>query len=405
MELATERIRFLSTRRCRHFLAAIAPRLLQAIAATPDPDFTLVNLSKVSDSLGGKGVLWELFSFNPPTLQLYVELCSSSQYLSGILTSNPGMIDELMDSLLLDKLPTLGVLRSDAGRAVPRGGRHRPDPAQLQERAAAARRRARHPGQGDRSKPRPARCPISPRRACEQITQARVRQAGGQARRADDRRRAARPASRASWSIVALGKFGGRELNYYSDLDLMFLYEADGMTVHDAPLRDATRPPPTSISSASSASGSSRSPASLGPYGRLYEIDPRLRPTGKSGALATSLAEFGRYFAEGHGPALGAAGAVQSPRRVCARRGSRRTREPWCSERGVRPMLGSRRCRSRAADAGAAGRNRRRRATSSAGQADWSTSSSWCRCCSSSTATTTRAFACPARSRRCGLAD
>ncbi len=106
MELSSEKIRFLSTRRCRHFLAAIAPRLLAAIAKTPDPDFTLINLSKVSDSLGGKGVLWELFSFNPPTLHLYVELCSSSQYLSGILTSNPGMLDELLDSLLLDKLPT-----------------------------------------------------------------------------------------------------------------------------------------------------------------------------------------------------------------------------------------------------------------------------------------------------------
>src|SRR6185369_8926067 len=112
MELASEKIRFLSTRRCRHFLAAIAPRLLRAIAKTPDPDFTLVNLSKVSDSLGGKGVLWELFSFNPPTLHLYVELCSSSQYLSNILTSNPGMLDELLDSLLLDKLPTREVLES-----------------------------------------------------------------------------------------------------------------------------------------------------------------------------------------------------------------------------------------------------------------------------------------------------
>ena len=99
MALGEEKIRFLSTRRCRHFLAAIAPQLLQAIAATPDPDSTLVNLDKVSDSLGGKGVLWELFSFNPPSLRLYVELCAYSPYLSGILTSNPGMIDGLMDSL------------------------------------------------------------------------------------------------------------------------------------------------------------------------------------------------------------------------------------------------------------------------------------------------------------------
>ena len=60
MALATEKIRFLSTRRCRHFLAAIAPRLLAAIAATPEPDTTLVNLSRVSDSLGGKAALWEL---------------------------------------------------------------------------------------------------------------------------------------------------------------------------------------------------------------------------------------------------------------------------------------------------------------------------------------------------------
>ena len=110
MALATEKIRFLSTRRCRHFLAAIAPRLLAAIAATPDPDSTLVNLSRVSDSLGGKGVLWELFSFNPPSLELYVRLCAASPYLAGILTSNPGMIDELMDSLLVEQLPTLAIL-------------------------------------------------------------------------------------------------------------------------------------------------------------------------------------------------------------------------------------------------------------------------------------------------------
>ncbi len=55
MALAEEKIPFLSTRRCRHFLASIAPRLLAAIAETADPDATLVNLSKVSDSLGGKG--------------------------------------------------------------------------------------------------------------------------------------------------------------------------------------------------------------------------------------------------------------------------------------------------------------------------------------------------------------
>ena len=57
MALAEEKIRFLSTRRCRHFLAAIAPQLLAAIAATADPDFDAGEPRQVSDSLGGKGVL------------------------------------------------------------------------------------------------------------------------------------------------------------------------------------------------------------------------------------------------------------------------------------------------------------------------------------------------------------
>jgi glutamate-ammonia-ligase adenylyltransferase len=113
--LAEERARFLSTRRCRHFLAAIAPRLLATIGRTPDPDATLLQLAAVADSLGGKGVLWELFSFNPPTLDLTVQLCASSPFLAGILVGNPGMIDELLDSLVVERLPTPEGLDEELG--------------------------------------------------------------------------------------------------------------------------------------------------------------------------------------------------------------------------------------------------------------------------------------------------
>src|SRR5581483_10732674 len=113
LQLATENTPFLSTARCRHFLASIAPRLLRALAETPDPDMALVNLEKVSASLGGKGVLWELFSFNPPSLKLYVDLCAWSPFLSEILISNPGMIDELLDSLVLNQPRTAGELRAE----------------------------------------------------------------------------------------------------------------------------------------------------------------------------------------------------------------------------------------------------------------------------------------------------
>ena len=48
----------------------------------------------------------------------------------------------------------------------------------------------------------------------------------------------ARRANRVAFVLFALGKFGGRELNYHSDLDLVFVYEADGRT---APPTTATR--------------------------------------------------------------------------------------------------------------------------------------------------------------------
>ena len=121
VQLAQESVPFLSTRRCRHFLASIAPRLLRAVADTPDPDMALVNLEKVTTSLGAKTVLWELFSFNPPSLKLYVDLCAWSQFLSEILINNPGMIDELLDSLVLNQPRTRRRAARGAGRAVPRG--------------------------------------------------------------------------------------------------------------------------------------------------------------------------------------------------------------------------------------------------------------------------------------------
>src|SRR5207249_10390662 len=123
-QLATEPVPFLSTRRCRQFFASILPRLLRALADTPDPDMALVNLEKVTASLGAKGVLWELFSFNPPSLKLYVELCAGSQYLSEILINNPGMIDELLDSLVLNQQRTAVDLRVE----LPELGRTASDP-------------------------------------------------------------------------------------------------------------------------------------------------------------------------------------------------------------------------------------------------------------------------------------
>jgi glutamate-ammonia-ligase adenylyltransferase len=298
MALGEEKIRFLSTRRCRHFLAAIAPQLLQAVAATADPDAAIVHLDKVSDSLGGKGVLWELFSFNPPSLHLYVELCAYSPHLSGILISNPGMLDGLMDSLVLDKLPNRDQMRemlAELCRAA-----EDLDPIlhsfKNDEQLRVGVRDLL--GKADVQSTTGALSDIA--EVC--LAQIAAREQEKLATKFGWPRigEGARAGDRCEMVILAMGKFGGREMNYHSDLDLVFLYEADGQTAFDFGPWSARS---TSNQHFFSELGQRiiKSTGHLSGYGKLYEVDARLRPTGKSGALACPLAEFSRYFAEGNG--------------------------------------------------------------------------------------------------------
>jgi glutamate-ammonia-ligase adenylyltransferase len=299
MALAEEKIPFLSTRRCRHFLAAIAPRLLRAIAHTADPDATLVNLSKVSDSLGGKGVLWELFSFNPPSLSLYVELCATSPFLCDILTGNPGMIDELLDSLLLDKLPDRDQLERDLSELTRAAEDIEPI---LHSFKSAQQLRI---GVRDVLGKEPIEKVNAALSELAEVCVRRIAQAEYEKLAAKfgepmvaTGENMGRPAELV---IVALGKFGGRELNYHSDLDLVFLYDADGSTFHARRSRKSSATTTNQHFFSELAQRVVKVAGHLGPYGRLYEIDPRLRPTGRSGRLATSLAELSRYFTDGEG--------------------------------------------------------------------------------------------------------
>jgi len=298
MALAEERIRFLSTRRCRHFLASIAPRLLEAIAATPDPDSTLVNLSRVSDSLGGKGALWELFSFNPPSLRLYVELCAHSPYLCDILTTNPGMIDGLMDSLVLDKLPSLGSLE----RTLSDLSWHAEDIDPIL-----------HSFKNDQQLRVGVRDVLNKddllatTGALSDIAQTCLAQiAAWESQRLVQKLgrptivEGPRAGETAELAVLAMGKFGGREMNYHSDLDVVFLYPSDGPTAADG-MGESGKTTTNQHFFSQLAQRIIRRTSHLGALGRLYAVDARLRPTGKSGALATSLGQFARYFATGEG--------------------------------------------------------------------------------------------------------
>jgi glutamate-ammonia-ligase adenylyltransferase len=309
MSLAEETIPFLSTRRSRLFLAAIAPRLLAEIAKTPDPDATLVTLSRVSDSLGGKAALWELFSSNPSHLALCVKLCAACPYLVGILTSNPGMIDELMDSLIVERLPTLK--RLEASLTELTRGAEDLEPILLSFKNAQHLRVGVRDivGKDDIQDTHAALSDVA--EAClkeiARVESVKLIDKLGQPTIGPLPQRdgpappwSPRPEEVGMGSeliVLALGKLGGREPNYHSDLDLVFLYEAEGSTI------PGRRGSSTSNSHFFSELGQRiiKAANQFGPHGRLYEVDPRLRPTGRSGALAMPLSAFVRYFQSGEG--------------------------------------------------------------------------------------------------------
>jgi len=293
--LSEERARFLSTRRCRHFLAAIAPRLLATIGRTPDPDATLLQLAAVADSLGGKGVLWELFSFNPPSLDLTVQLCASSPFLAGILVGNPGMIDELLDSLVVERLPTPEGLDEELGGLCHGAVDIGPivHTFKVSEQLRVGVREVL--GRLDTEATTTALTAIAETvlRAVVVHEQARLMQRLGRPMIGGD------PATAL---VLAMGKFGGRELNYRSDLDIIFLYDHDGGSVPLHPEARGQGPTSNAHFFAELAQRTMKACNTLTPQGRLYEVDSRLRPSGRSGAAAVSLDEVARWFAP-DGPA------------------------------------------------------------------------------------------------------
>ena len=110
----------------------------------------------------------------------------------------------------------------------------------------------------------------------------------GLPRRVDDRGRSAT----AEFCVIALGKLGSFELNYASDIDLVFLYSDDGTTSGTGVRGEVSNREYFVKLSETIA----RIVGQSGGEGAAYRVDLRLRPHGRDGALACSLDEATRYY-------------------------------------------------------------------------------------------------------------
>src|SRR6185437_13018098 len=102
----------------------------------------------------------------------------------------------------------------------------------------------------------------------------------------------------AEFCVIALGKLGSWELNYASDIDLLFIYSDDGTTAGSSE-RDKLS---EKLSNREYFIKLSETVCKLVGHpageGAAYRVDLRLRPYGRDGTLACSLDEALKYYAK-----------------------------------------------------------------------------------------------------------
>jgi len=255
--------------RTRKFLADLFPRLLDAIAQTPDPDAALRRLERITARVGARATLYGALSEDERLLRLLVDLAGNSAFLCHILERTPGALDQLVDALATEPGRGLASFEDIPTATVPTAA----NPARIlaDYRNLEMLRIGLRDVRGERNV---AGVGADLTRLAEVI----LRLAHERARREAGRRAT-------DLVVVALGKFGGGELLYGSDLDLVF-FAPGGPELERA----------TTLARRISALIGSPSP-----HGRLYEVDHRLRPGGSSGPLVATPAQLHDYFARGIG--------------------------------------------------------------------------------------------------------
>ena len=103
-----------------------------------------------------------------------------------------------------------------------------------------------------------------------------------------------------AFTVLGLGKLGGQELNYSSDVDLMFVYDDEGEVFKEPP---AGKESPRAVMSSHQffsklAEAFNAEVSRTTEDGFLFRVDLRLRPEGDAGPLVRSLESFENYYAE-----------------------------------------------------------------------------------------------------------
>jgi glutamate-ammonia-ligase adenylyltransferase len=272
----------------RAALARLLPALLEALSAVPDPDAALSRLERfVHASGGGAGVLAVLHERGPASLELLAWALGASPFLADQLVRHPEWAGWLTDPQALGRARGVKQLAGDVRKAIAEAG---PGGA----RDVLRRTRRREILRIALLDLRRLASVEETLRALSSLADALVSGAFDVAA-AEVRAEAGLPplqaGARSGFAVLALGKLGGSELNFSSDVDLVYLHRTDSGVV-------SRRSGSATLHAHAEALGR-RLTAVLGEAsheGHVYRVDLRLRPEGRAGAISHSLRAAEEYY-------------------------------------------------------------------------------------------------------------
>jgi glutamate-ammonia-ligase adenylyltransferase len=275
--------RSLKSETAREHLIELIPLLLTQLARTGNPDEAFAGFDRFLTALHGSTRLFSLLRQNPDLVGFIALILSTAPRLADILARHPQVIDALLEPQFFAALPDASKLSADLKRAVEESGSYED-----------FLDRIRMFGQEHMFL-------IGARILSETVS---AEQAGEAfATLADVALRAVHRAVEDNFAgiygrlrgqetaLLALGKLGGREMTASSDLDLIMIYDFDAQQ----PESDGAR---SLYGAQYFARLTQRLISALTVqtnYGVLYPVDMRLRPSGRSGPLATQIESFASY--------------------------------------------------------------------------------------------------------------
>ena len=272
----------LRSERAVRIFKRVEPEILSRLGRAANPEEALNQFDGFLRGLPAGVQLFSLFEANPQLIDLIVDVCSTAPALAAYLSRNAGVLDAVIGGDFFAPWPGLATLRAELSQRLA-------DIPDYERKLDAARRWAKewhfrigvHHLRGLLDAQAAGREYAELAEACLSALWDPCL--------AEFARKHGAPPGRGS-VVMGMGSLGAERLNAASDLDLIVIYDADGVDASEGPRPLASRQYYARLTQALVTALTAQMSE-----GQLYEVDMRLRPSGRQGPVATGLAGFRDY--------------------------------------------------------------------------------------------------------------